>query len=40
MRTYVTMPVGTPVERSWEVISFMEQAALETIRSKIHGTPP
>jgi multidrug efflux pump subunit AcrB len=31
MRTYVTMPVGTPVERTWEVISFMEQAALETI---------
>ena len=31
MRAYVTMPVGTPVERTWEVISFMEQAALEAI---------
>jgi multidrug efflux pump subunit AcrB len=31
MRAYVTMPVGTPVERTWEVITFMEQAALEAI---------
>ncbi|MCK5204974.1 MAG: efflux RND transporter permease subunit [Desulfobacterales bacterium] len=31
MRAYVTMPVGTPVERTEEVITFMEQAALETI---------
>ena len=31
MRAYVTMPVGTPVERTWEVITFMEQAALAAI---------
>jgi multidrug efflux pump subunit AcrB len=31
MRAYVTMPVGTPVERTWEVITFMERAALEAI---------
>ena len=31
MRAYVTMPVGTPVERTWEVITFMEQAALKAI---------
>ncbi len=31
MRAYVTMPVGTPVERTVEVIAFMEQAALEAI---------
>ena len=31
MRAYVTMPVGTPVERTWEVATFMEQAALEAI---------
>ena len=37
MRTYVTMPVGTPVERTWEVISFMEQAALETIAEAEQG---
>ena len=44
MRTYVTMPVGTPVERTWEVIAFMEQAALETIaeaeRERSKGTSP
>ncbi|MDH3829229.1 MAG: efflux RND transporter permease subunit, partial [Desulfobacterales bacterium] len=31
MRAYVTMPVGTPVERTWEVIRHMERAALETL---------
>ena len=31
MRAYVTMPVGTPVERTWEVATLMEQAALEAI---------
>ncbi len=31
MRTYVTMPVGTPVERTWEVIRQMERAALEAV---------
>jgi multidrug efflux pump subunit AcrB len=31
MRSYVTMPVGTPVERTEEVIRRIEQAALEVI---------
>ena len=31
MRCYVTMPVGTPVERTKEVISGIEQAALEVL---------
>ncbi len=31
MRCYVTMPVGTPVERTREVIGRIEQAALETV---------
>jgi multidrug efflux pump subunit AcrB len=31
MRCYVTMPVGTPVERTKEVISNIEQAALEVL---------
>jgi multidrug efflux pump subunit AcrB len=31
MRAYVTMPVGTPVERTWEVITLMERTALEVI---------
>jgi multidrug efflux pump subunit AcrB len=31
MRAYVTMPVGTPVERTQEVIDYMEQMALETL---------
>jgi len=31
MRAYVTMPEGTPVERTWEVISYMERAALEAV---------
>ncbi|MEJ2284583.1 MAG: efflux RND transporter permease subunit [Desulfobacterales bacterium] len=32
MRCYLTMPVGTPVERTREVIDKIEQAALETVR--------
>jgi multidrug efflux pump subunit AcrB len=31
MRCYVTMPVGTPVERTREVIDRIEQAALEVV---------
>jgi multidrug efflux pump subunit AcrB len=31
MRCYVTMPVGTPVERTREVIGRIEQTALETV---------
>ncbi|MBW2336255.1 MAG: efflux RND transporter permease subunit [Deltaproteobacteria bacterium] len=32
MRCYVTMPVGTPVERTQEVIGKIEQAALEAVK--------
>jgi multidrug efflux pump subunit AcrB len=32
MRCYLTMPVGTPVERTREVIDKIEQAALETVK--------
>ena len=39
MRAYVTMPVGTPVERTWEVISRMEQAALETVSAAEQNRP-
>jgi multidrug efflux pump subunit AcrB len=39
MRTYVTMPVGTPVERTWEVIRHMEQAALETLSEAEQNRP-
>ena len=31
MRAYLTMPVGTPVERTLEVIDYMERKALETV---------
>jgi multidrug efflux pump subunit AcrB len=33
MRAYVTMPVGTPVERTGQVIDRIEQAALEVIEA-------
>ena len=39
MRTYVTMPVGTPVERTWEVIHHMERAALETLSEAEQNRP-
>jgi multidrug efflux pump subunit AcrB len=39
MRAYVTMPVGTPVERTWEVISQMERAALETVSAAEQNRP-
>ena len=39
MRAYVTMPVGTPVERTWEVIGHMEQAALETLSEAEQSRP-
>ena len=32
MRCYLTMPVGTPVERTQEVIDKIEQAALEAVK--------
>ncbi|MBT8372691.1 MAG: efflux RND transporter permease subunit, partial [Deltaproteobacteria bacterium] len=39
MRCYVTMPVGTPVERTEEVISRIEQAALEVISEADNQRP-
>ena len=43
MRCYVTMPVGTPVERTKEVIADIEQAALEVLaeadRQRPEGEP-
>jgi len=39
MRCYVTMPVGTPVERTQEVITRIEQAALEAIAEMDHQRP-
>ncbi|MBT8366871.1 MAG: efflux RND transporter permease subunit, partial [Deltaproteobacteria bacterium] len=39
MRCYVTMPVGTPVERTVEVISRIEQAALEAVEEADNQRP-
>jgi multidrug efflux pump subunit AcrB len=43
MRCYVTMPVGTPVERTEKVITAIEQAALEVLgeadRERTDGEP-
>ena len=39
MRAYVTMPVGTPVERTWEVIDHLEQAALKTLAEAEQDRP-
>ena len=39
MRCYVTMPVGTPVERTQEVIGRIEQAALEVIEEANRQRP-
>jgi len=43
MRCYLTMPVGTPVERTQEVIDKIEQAALEAVKEadsrRLEGAP-
>ena len=39
MRAYVTMPVGTPVERTWEVISHLERTALEAVSEAEQNRP-
>ncbi|MGW8301263.1 MAG: efflux RND transporter permease subunit, partial [Desulfobacterales bacterium] len=39
MRAYLTMPVGTPVERTWEVINHLEQAALTTVSEAEQNRP-
>jgi multidrug efflux pump subunit AcrB len=39
MRAYVTMPVGTPVERTWQVISHLERAALDTVAEAEKNRP-
>jgi multidrug efflux pump subunit AcrB len=39
MRAYVTMPVGTAVERTWEVIDHLEQAALATVSEAEQNRP-
>ena len=40
MRCYVTMPVGTPVERTQEVIDHIERAALEAVAEADRKRPP
>ena len=39
MRCYVTMPVGTPVERTVEVINRIEQAALDVVEEADNQRP-
>jgi multidrug efflux pump subunit AcrB len=39
MRCYVTMPVGTPVERTEEVITHIEQAALDVLSAAEQQRP-
>jgi multidrug efflux pump subunit AcrB len=39
MRCYITMPVGTPVERTTEVITYIEQAALEALEEAEKNRP-
>jgi len=40
MRCYVTMPVGTPVERTEDVIRHIDQAALDVIAEADRQRPP